>query len=337
MADGALQIRHAVKEIYPDCILSLCKFHFYQNVTPKIKSKTYIPKLEPSNKPIRFEDYFFSSNKDKKVTDKYNVARVISRDVRVLETLAKSQLYLTYLKIIKPFWKCYCPEFLKYFWDYYVDQTKDTCLSGWQNYIQQGSVNTNNSQEGFHRIMKEVMTEYKRLPFGTYTNEIAKELERRSTESSNILHFPTKPELPKPIIQLALCLKERFNHYFECVDGMYFIRDKHYFGSIWNKKTGRLNKALRKLAPKVADNEPDEVEKFLTFYEKPSLSDIGELIGANTKIRSKFFNIIAIRMVQINAAHDDNNDKTFLQSNCTCGAYFSQRVCIHLVACLIKG
>jgi len=41
--------------------------------------------------------------------------------------------------------------------------------------------------------MKEVMIEYKQLPFGSYANVIIMELERRSKENSNIIQFPTKP------------------------------------------------------------------------------------------------------------------------------------------------
>ena len=194
---------------------------------------------------------------------------------------------------------------------------------------------TNNSLEAFNRVIKQVMTDYRKLPFGEYSQAIFEELKRRSEESSSIMQFPKTPFIPRHLILLAQSLSENFNLYFQLYQGEYFIKDRYAVCTIFNPKTSKLKQKIRDLAVKVEKKEPEFTKRFLDFYTKPSLRSIALSLEPNPTGRSHFLSFASIRHLKLHVSHDDE-DKTLLLSSCSCNDYFTLRICIHLLALLIK-
>ena len=337
MADGAYYIRKAAIQVFSPSVQRivpmLCKWHFWHNINPKIKSNKYIPKIDAKLIiPTRFKDHFQLLQRDQ---DKFNVSKIIRYDIKVLQSLPRASMYLTYIKIIRPFWKQYAPLFLVYFFENYVDVTKTTCLTGWQNYIKSHYPSTNNSLESFNRIMKEVMTEYHLLPFNDYVSAVFEELKRKSKEDGAILQFPQIPKIDKPIILLAQHLSEEFDDYFEMHNEKYFIKDRLVVSSICNKKTAKVKHKIKELSIKVGKKEPEAITKFLSFYSKPRARDIQSSLRGDIQVKGLFLNAACVR--EINIVHvEGSQEQTYLESSCTCPDFLDYRVCIHLLSCLIK-
>ena len=71
-----------------------------------------------------------------------NPARIVKYDIKILQSLPTKELFIKYFSIIQSFWKLYANSFLDYFVNTYVNEERNTCISGWQNYIKQKSVST---------------------------------------------------------------------------------------------------------------------------------------------------------------------------------------------------
>ena len=165
-----------------------------------------------------------------------------------LFSLPNQKMFLQYIKIIKPFWKKYVPNFWTYFFDNYLDITKLQCYSGWQNCMREVGPTTNNSLEAFNKVIKDVMSEHRKLPFGEYATRLFEELKRRSEESALVLQFPKKTIVPNQVLILSKTLSDNFDDYFEVFEGDYFIKDHFPICSIFNPKTGKLKQKISKLA-----------------------------------------------------------------------------------------
>ena len=336
LCDGAIYIRNAGKKIFPSSTIQLCRFHFWQTLEGKFKNKSLIPNLLKDEQiPARFRDSF-NSIKSVNPNSKYHeLIKVFRFDIKILERVPTQQLFLTWFQIIQPFWKKYAPEFYKYFSDNYVDLSKSDCYTGWQNCMKEYGPATNNSLEAFNRIIKEIMTDYKKLKFKDYVEAVFMELKRRSEESGAILQFPKLPIISNELLILAQFLSQRFDEYFETFDGNFFLKDKYPLCSIYNKKTGKFKQKLRTLALKVKENESEYGKKFLDFYKKPSANEIKTFQNGEIKLRNHFLSIICIHQVRLNIV-EDSNEMTLLTSSCTCADHNSYRICIHLLATLIS-
>ena len=127
---------------------------------PKLNTKSKIPEiLDISKIPLKFQEYtdqMLCQQKNKKL--KYLPSKIIKYDIKILETLPTSNLYLQFSEIIEPFWKYFASPFYDYFTKNYVDQTQNVCLSGWQNFLKKYLPGTNNSLEAYNNIMKYILT-----------------------------------------------------------------------------------------------------------------------------------------------------------------------------------
>ena len=200
MADGALYIHEGAFLVWENVTATLCSFHFFKSVKDKLCNKDYIPKVviedgKIGNKKVPktlLEQFTSPSNisHDKKM----NPTRILRQDIKVLQVLPNEELFNKYLKIIKPFWIYFGRKFWDYFYANYLNQSTSQCRSGWQNYIQENSVTTNNSLEAFNRVMKEVMTKYTQLPITNYLESLCEEVKGRSLEATIVVNFPMTPQ-----------------------------------------------------------------------------------------------------------------------------------------------
>jgi len=98
MLDGGLFARNAVKEKLPNATVQMCLYHFWEAITPKLKSNSYIPKIQENVAiPKKFEEHL-NSSKDPK--EKSPLKRAIKFDVKILQSLPNKILYLNYLRLI---------------------------------------------------------------------------------------------------------------------------------------------------------------------------------------------------------------------------------------------
>jgi len=333
MCDGAKYIRSAAKKVFPSASIELCNFHFWQTQENKLKNKTLVPNLQKEEDiQPRFQQNFQSIISSKRST---SIAKVLKFDIRILQSVSNEKMFLNYVQIMKPFWKTYTPKYWTYFFENYIDVTKSDCYTGWQNFMRKTGPRTNNSNEAFNRVMKEVMTDYRKLPFEDFTQSVLDELRRRSQESCALLQFPTSPLISETLLTLSQCLANSFDSYFIEYEGNYFVKDKFIVCSIYNPDTGKVKQKIKKLASKIKNENEEARESFLEFYKKPSIRSIQSFKEANHKIRAHFLTIASIRQLQLNIV-EDNNDLTLLSSSCSCNDYWNHKVCIHLIALLIK-
>lgn len=56
MCDGARYIRSVALKVFPEAIVQLCSFHFWQTQEAKLKDKSLVPKLANNDQtPARFQ------------------------------------------------------------------------------------------------------------------------------------------------------------------------------------------------------------------------------------------------------------------------------------------
>jgi len=308
MCDGAKYIRSAAKKTFPFATVELCNFHFWQTQENKLKNKTLVPNLKNEEIPQKFLPYFKSSN-SKKNSNNFSISEVLRFDIKILQNLPNKKLFLNYVQIMKPFWKGYAPNYWNYFFENYIDATKSDCYTGWQNCYRKTGPRTNNSLEAFNRIIKEVMTDYKKLPFNSFVESVLEELTRRSEESASLFHFPKMPLIPGPLLVLAQFLSTNFESCFEEFEENYFIKDRFISCSIYNTATGKIKQKISQLSSKIKNEDSSSKEKFLAFYQKPSIRSIQSFLEANSKVRTHFLSIAPIRILKLNIV-EDNEDLT---------------------------
>ena len=181
------------------------------------------------------------------------------------------------------------------------------------------------------------MTNHSELKFVEYANSIMGELKRRSQEAEKILQFPQLPVITKEMITLADYLRQNFDEYFLLEMDEYFIKNKYANVSIYNKKNGKIQTKIIKMARKVAKEDDEYSNRFLEFDQRPSIRNIKAFKEGNIQLRSHFLSVILIRQLKLNIVENDNQ-LTLLSSSCTCPDFHTYRVCIHLLALLIaKG
>ena len=220
MADGALYIREGASHVWERITPILCIFHFFKAIEDKLCNKDYIPRLSILNgkidkKPIPrtlLEQFISGPNVPNE--GQMNPTRIIRQDIKILQALPSEMLFKKYVKIVKPFWMYFGRKFWEYFNDVYLDPNSSQCRSGWQNYIQENTVSTNNSIEAFNKVMKDVITHSKSLPMSEYLESLCNEVKRRSIESATLINFPTSPQMFPPILTFAFALVGRFDDFF---------------------------------------------------------------------------------------------------------------------------
>jgi len=166
---------------------------------------------------------------------------------------------------------------------------------------------TNKSLEAFNRVIKEVMADHRKLPFGDYAEALFVELRRRSEESRALFISPKTPRIPQPLVSLSQCLSDNFDDYFQEYEGQYFIKDRF--------------EKIKILSRKVENKEIQEIGKFLSFYAKPSFSKIKSYLYGESKLRNQSLNLASIRRLKLNIVQDDNNF-ILLSSFCNCLIFF---------------
>lgn len=202
--------------------------------------------------------------------------------------------------------------------------------------LKKAYVSTNNSLEGFNRIIKEVRTEHYKLPFEEYIRVMFEEVKHRSREGAQIVSFPTKPPIAPILITLASCLSTNFGAYFVKQGQNYYIQDKYVLGSMYNKKKKTLKVKIKVLGKKIENNEVEAITDFLKYYSKPTLSDVRCFEAPTAQTKSLFLNYARIRKVQLNTDANIDLSQRILTSSCSCPDYFTIRICQHLLAVLIE-
>ena len=336
MADGAHYIRSSAKKLYPEITTLLCKFHFWKAIHPKIYSKDLIPPLEKNKKiPLKYKDHFTYSQRNQNQISEHETRNIIKSDIRILEVLPSKELYLSFLKVVLPFWKYFAPKFYEYFWKYYLDQSNLTCLFGWQNFIKLTHPGTNNAVEGINRSLKENINKYEKLEFGKYLELICEELVEMSEASGNIISFPNSPVIPQAIIRFAIKLSETFNNNFEIHKNKFYIKDKLVNYSLYNRRSGAIKKETNQKASKVNNNDDETVKNFLSYYSKPNLNQIEKFINPQL-IKTRLQVIPILSISEITIYESNNNQESLLMSTCTCPDFFKAHICQHLLECLIQ-
>jgi len=276
MADGALFIRNGAKKFNTEINTLLCKFHFWQAIHPKIYKKDLIPDsaIRSEDFPVKFRENLLITNDSTTKTEGSNLREIVKFDIRILEILPNKDLYITFLKIIIPFWKTYATNFYEYFWKTYLDPNNSNSLSGWQNFIKQSQPGTNNALEGLNHALKDFVTEHQSLAFGPYVAALCKELADRSAASSLIANFPQKPTISISISRFAVRLHDKFQRYFLFHNNNYYIKERFVNSSLYNKKSGKIKKEISALAIKIYKNKEEALTRFYGYYTKPSVSEI---------------------------------------------------------------
>jgi len=336
MADGAQYIRSSAKRYQPEIVTLFCKFHFWKAIRPKIYSKEFIPGLTGNLKiPSKFKDHFVIMQFQKNNITQSEIRSIIKSDIRILEVLPTKELYLTFLRIILPFWKFFAPKFYDYFWKNYLDQNNSCCLSGWQNFIKLTQPGTNNAVEGINGSLKQNLTKYEKIEFGKYLELISEELIERSEQSAKIASFTNSPFIPITISRFALKISEKFQDYFLLFNDKYYIKDKLLNYSLYNRKSGAIKKEINLIASKVNNNDEETINKFLHFYSKPSIEDVQKFVHSQEiKTKLQVIRILSIR--QITIYESSKREECLSLSSCTCPDFFKTHICQHLLACLIQ-
>ena len=124
----------------------------------------------------------------------------------------------------------------------------------------------------------------------------------------------------------------KFDDYFIQYNGSYFIRDLRCLSTNYNKKSGKIKTEMWKLALNI------EIEgiksQYLKNFEKPKLDGSKQFVQAQIRLRPIFLYLASIR--QITLIQEGDNDTFLNQSKCTCPDFFSYKICVYLIACLIK-
>ena len=334
MADEAQYIRTAAKRWNPDINILLCKFHFWQAVHPKLYSKELVPELN-SDTPIppKFKQHFNIMKSSSRTKTENKVRDIIKFDIRILELLPSKELYMAYLKISIPFWKHFALKFYEYFWKTYLDFSNNNCLSGWQNWVKGTQPGTNNALEGINHSIKRDVTENKKLKFGEYLESLVEDLVEKSEVSGKIPSFPKTPIIPLAILKLSYKLNENFEEYFLQFEGKYYVKDKFISYSFYGTNTGKIKKEINRLATKVSRENEEAVNKFLSYYSKPTIIEVQRMFKyKELKGKLQILSVLPIRQVTIN--HHEDKEKILLNSFCTCPDFFRNYTCHHLIACL---
>ena len=58
MCDGAVYIRNAANKMWPQVVIALYQFHFWQAIKPKFYNSELIPKIQNNVNVIKFRDFF---------------------------------------------------------------------------------------------------------------------------------------------------------------------------------------------------------------------------------------------------------------------------------------
>ena len=333
ISDGAQYIRSAAKKWNPNINTLLCKFHFWQAIQPKLYSKDLIPSLDPQlTIPHKFKEHFSVMISSKYKTD-HKIRDIIKFDIRILELIPSKELYITYLKIVIPFWKYFVPKFYEYFWKTYLDLNNTNCLFGWQNFIKGTQPGTNNALEGINHAIKRDVTENKRLQFGPYLESLLEDLAERSEVSGKIACFPKTPNIPPAILKFSSKLCERFEDYFLDFEGSYYIKDRFISYSLYNTKTGKIKKDINRLASKVDRDNEESIASFFSYYSKPTIVEVKRLLKPKG-LTGKLQILRAISIREITIHNNEDKEKIILNSSCTCPDFFRNHTCQHLIACL---
>jgi len=118
MADGALYIRGAIKNLWSQITPTLCLFHFIKAYRTKLYNKEFVPAVQIKNGKLDNKTIpsnileCFNTQLNLPEKEKYNPTRVISNDIKILQALPTEAFFSNYLSLIKSFWIFFGKKFL---------------------------------------------------------------------------------------------------------------------------------------------------------------------------------------------------------------------------------
>ena len=329
MADFSPAISKSLTENFNEATHLHCRFHFWNILNSKFKSKVLFPHsiLEPSKILARFKDYFSLKVSSKRVK-KYDLRRIIKYDIAILSKLPSKTLFDQFFQIITPFWKKYCPSFFTLFKKEYIE---DRTKAGWANYISSLHPKTNNNLEGYNKNIKSHVTEREIKEFGDYFNLLVEELQTKSAESANIVRLAQCPSFNKDFYSLGKILGENFERIFCKANGNIYIKDPSVNCTFHARKKSELCTFLKKKLSKITSEE-EEKNYFLSKFSKPSERDVQSYEECKTSIKYSFIQMAKIRKIEI----DDpiNNEYPLKSIRCTCPDFFNSLFCLHILGVL---
>jgi len=234
MADFSSAIHKALSNSVPQSTLLHCRFHFWNLINTKLKTKKWfeVCDLSSSTIPSKFLDYFNLKLHSRK-SKKYDPRRIIRYDIAILCKLPSEAFFNRYFKIITPFWMKYAKKFFKMFKEDYI---QNYAKNGWANFRSGTVPKTNNNMEGYNRAIKQTVTNRQSRSFSDFFQLMKDELISKSEEASKIMRFPKIPYYNEDFICLVNLLSKNFDRLFVEFDGSYFIIDPSIACTFHQKK-----------------------------------------------------------------------------------------------------
>jgi len=329
MADFSPAINKAIRNIVPGCTVLNCRFHFWQLIVGKMRSKTFFPKkvLAPQDIPARFKSYF-NLQSVRNRAKKFDISKVIRYDICILSKLPTKKLFDNYIRIITPFWKMFAAKFLSFFKENYVN---DEAKNGWMDFKSVNQPKTNNHIEGYNKALKSIVVSRGLTSFNEYFDLLVQELENKSIEASRLAKFPTSSSFRNEFYLLAKVLANNFNTVFTEYENNYYISDPSANASFETKKRQLKTFFKTKLSKFISG---EETHLLLSRVSVPSLNEITEYEKGDFKIKALFINAIKIRKVCLILPMNLSNPLSCI--SCTCPDFRQSSYCLHSLAVLIK-
>jgi len=332
MSDFSPAISKAIKAIFSNTTQLKCRFHFFNAVLPKLKSRTYfdskVGKLQAKDIPIRFRTYF--QLKAKRKQNKWDPRRVFRYDICILSKLSTKELFDKYFSIVTPFWQHFSLKFFKYFKTNYIDCEENL---GWTNFLSRTKPKTNNQVEGFNRAIKEFVTDRKIQKFGVYFQAIQQEIEFRS--KSSLISFPKTPFIHENFLCYASEMSLNFENFYVSFNEAYYIKDKSVGMSFLSPNKQNICNKLKIDASKVLQKDEQTIKEFLTLFRKPSIAEIRQYRNPSTLLKLSCINTAKIRRLTLKMPINE----TYPTLSCSCSYPDYCQVsffCLHGLGLLMK-
>jgi len=269
MSDFGPSILQSLQATSPTSKALKCGYHWNKLLKKRLNRKLFIfQRLVPANIPPEFQDYFeIKAFLTKSKTNTYSPQRIVRYDVSILTKLPSKELFDTYMEIISPFWRKYCPKFLKIFKSEYLEEHLN---SGWQYYLSESLPKTNNNVEAYNKTLKGSVTKRKAEDFSTYYHLMKQEVADRSKRDES---FPYVPTIPKYFYSLGDYVANKFEDLYLELNNCYYIRDKTVNFSFLNKNKTGLIINTKKIVNKLGKNAQADIQ-FSTYLERPTLNSL---------------------------------------------------------------
>jgi len=226
-----------------------------------------------------------------------------------------------------PFWRKYCPKFLKIFRDEYLEGKSK---AGWQYYISKKLPKTNNNIEAYNRTLKDYVTQRKYEDFSSYYEMIKQEVFEKSKIMQNL---PVCPTIPEQFYRISKTLADFYANLYLESNNCFYIKDKSVNFNFMNKNKTGLVTPIHNILKKIG-SDSTATKTFIDYFKQPTLEEAKQYEKPGILRKEESLEIFKIR--RISKIAPLNEEFPILSFECTCPNFSEVRYCIHVLGVLIK-